>query len=80
MSFIAVSNVELLDDYQLLVTFSNEESRIFDGSHLLSKPIFFPLRDLSLFQQAYADYGGIAWNDDLDLAAEYVYENSIPIN
>ncbi len=37
MSFIAVSNVELLDDYQLLVTFSNEESRIFDGSHLLSK-------------------------------------------
>ena len=76
MSGIKVLKVQALGNYQLLVTFSNKENRIFDGSHLLSKPVFSPLIDQDLFEKAYADYGGIVWNDDIDLSAEYIYEKS----
>ena len=76
MGDIKVLRVRALGNYQLLVTFSNKENRIFDGAHLLSKPIFSPLINQDLFEKAYADYGGIVWNDDIDLSAEYIYEKS----
>lgn len=43
--YLAVINVEPLNDYKLLLTFDNGEKRIFDVSPYLDKGIFKELKD-----------------------------------
>ena len=46
---------------------------------LLEKAAFAPLGDEEVFRGVYIDYGVTVWNDgDIDIAPEYLYENSAP--
>ncbi|MBQ3424756.1 MAG: DUF2442 domain-containing protein [Clostridia bacterium] len=38
-----------------------------------------PLNDLNVFMNAKAAFGSVVWNDELDIAPEYLYEYSKPV-
>ena len=80
--FHKITSLATLPDYILLVGFANGEFKQFDLKPLINKyPPFATLKDVGgLYEQAAIDAGGygIVWNDDLDIAAEGIYEKGIP--
>ncbi len=77
---IKVKAVRPMDDYKLLLRFSNDEQRVFDFNPLLNQYGYAPLKNKTVFDRVYIDYGCTVWNDgEIDIASEFLYENSIPI-
>ena len=75
---LKVSGVRPLSDYILWVRFNNGEEKRFDLKPLLSTAAFSPLKNPSVFNSVYIDYGVTVWNDgDIDIAPEYLYEHGI---
>lgn len=78
---VKVSGVKPLPDYRLWIRFDNGEMRVFDFKPLLDKAGFAPLKDVKLFSGVYIDYGVATWqNGDIDIAPDYLYENSVPVD
>lgn len=74
---IKVVGIKPLSDFVLWLRFNNGESKIFDFKPLLNEPCYQSLKDEKVFRDAYIDYGVPVWcNGDIDIAPEYVYENS----
>ena len=80
--FIKITSVAALPDYILLIGFASGEYKQFDLKPLIVKyPPFQSLtRVEGLYRQVKIDVGGygLAWNDDLDLSADGLYEHGIP--
>ena len=74
-----VDNVEANDDYTLLLTFITGERKLFDFKPLLDDYYFEPLKNIDFFKKAHISGRSVIWNDDIDIAPEYLYENGIPI-
>ena len=49
--------VEALNNHQLIVTFDNQEQRIFDVSDYLDFPVFQVLRNPAYFKSVRVDHG-----------------------
>lgn len=74
-----VLQVEADEEYQLHLVFSNGEKRLYDGRKLLgNKDVFAPLEEIQLFLQAKTDGCAVVWNDEIDIAPEALYEESVP--
>lgn len=69
-----VKNVQPQKDFTLLLTFADKTTKIFDMKPLLNRPAFRPLKNFGLFSQAKAEYGTVVWNEEIDIAPEYLYE------
>ena len=67
-----------IDDYKLLLTFTNGERRIFDAKPLLEMSIFKPLANKSFFQSVKVAYGSVMWPQDIDYCPDTLYVESIP--
>ncbi len=77
---LKVTDIVPTDDYGLRLTFSTGEVKIFDFSVLLHEPAFVPLADKELFRTVAIEYGIPVWLDgEIDIAPEYLYEQSRPI-
>jgi hypothetical protein len=75
---ITVISVRSLSNYKLWVRFSTGETKIFDFLSLLDKGAFQLLKDESIFNSVYLDYGIPVWNDGtIDIAPEYLYRHGI---
>jgi hypothetical protein len=74
---IYITDVRANVDYTLNLEFSNGERKIFNMFPLLSKKINEPLQNRDLFLKAYVECGTVVWNDELDIAPEYLYCNSV---
>jgi len=61
----------------LLVEFSTGENKIYDVSPLLGFPVFSALKNKKFFDSAKIQYGTVAWNDDIDLCPEIIYNDSM---
>lgn len=72
-----VRTVEPKEDYTLILAFADGTERTFDCSPLLDRPLFRALSDLKVFMGAQALHGTVDWGNDLDIALEYLYENSV---
>ena len=72
--------VKALDDYKLLLTFSNNEKRIKDMKPYLKKGVFKKLKDKNFFNSVHVSFDTISWNDEIDLCADTLYDTSSPIN
>ena len=71
-----IIKAEALDGMILIVTFSNNEERLFDAS-LLEGKVFEPLKNHKVFNDFKVEYDTITWlNGSIDIAPEYVYQNS----
>lgn len=74
-----VTDVQPREDYTLLLTFSDGEKRVYNARPLLEKNIYHKLKNLSFFMSAREDCGTVVWNEDVDIAPEHLYENSVSV-
>jgi hypothetical protein len=75
---IEVQSVEVVADYNLLLTFNNGQRRCFDMQPYLKFPVFRRLENLGFFALARVDYGTVTWPGDIDIAPETLFERSMP--
>ena len=73
------SHVNDKENYTLLLTFADGKKRLYNARPLLNKPLFADLKSLPFFLQARVGGDTVVWNDEVDIAPEHLYENSVPI-
>jgi len=67
------------EDYQLEIEFSTGEVRLFDVRPYLEKGVFSQLKDQSLFARAFVAFDTVCWPNELDIAPETLYIQSVPL-
>ncbi len=62
--------VHPIDNYELIIEFSNHEYRQYDVKPLLEKEMFEPLKDRAFFNTVKIEQGGyaVSWNTDIDIS------------
>lgn len=77
MENLKVKDVKVVTDLCLLVTFSNEDKRIFDATYLLQYPVYKDLSNFSVFKNIQIQNGIITWkNGKIDIDTQTLYDNS----
>ncbi len=71
-----VKSVQFKDDYCLLLTFENNEKRVFDLKPYFDKPVFARLKDAALFKTARVASGSVEWQGEIDLSYDTLYLES----
>jgi len=71
--------VKPLEQYLLLITFDNEERRIFDVAPYLDDQYFAPLRNPAVFQTARINPLTVEWAGGIDICPDELYYNSRPV-
>lgn len=71
--------VQYLLEYKLLITFSNGEKRVYDAQDDVRHGVFTALQNKVLFSRARIERGTVVWNDELDIAPEALYSESMGI-
>ena len=74
-----VKTVKPSSDYTLLITFKNNEKRIFDVKPYLDKGIFKELKNTTLFNTVQPFHGSIQWIHEQDFCPDMLYEGSVPV-
>ncbi|SDH44870.1 DUF2442 domain-containing protein [Desulfosporosinus hippei] len=69
-----VIEVEPLRDYHILVTFDNNEKRVFDVKPLLNKPRWQELKNVSLFKTVKVWEGTVQWLHGQDICPQWLYD------
>jgi len=74
-----VVKFDYLDEYKLLLTFENGEIKEFDCTKIMDEKPFQVLKDINYFKRAKIDYGTLVWPNEIDIAPETLYIDSISI-
>lgn len=74
-----VISVKPLDNYRILLTFSNNEVRIKDMKPYLNNGVFKKLKNKAFFNSVHISFDTISWNEEIDLCPETLYDTSIPL-
>ena len=64
--YLAVKEVKPIDNYKLILTFENNEVKIFDM-----------IKDENLFKAVKVSFDSIEWPNEADIDPETLYEDSI---
>lgn len=71
-----IKEVQPLENYRLLLTFSNGEKGIYNCSPLLQFGVFKELQEYSYFRQVDVCDGAIAWPHNQDICPDTLYIDS----
>lgn len=74
-----IAAVQPTESYELLLTFTNGEQRLFDVKPYLDKGVFKRLRERSAFFGARVVAGSVEWPGEIDLSYDTLYLESQPI-
>lgn len=74
--YLAVKDVKAMDNYKLILTFENNEKRLFDMTPYLELGIFKTLKDENLFKTVKVSFDTIEWSNGADIDPETLYEDS----
>ena len=76
---LKVIGATYVEGYKIFVRFSNGESGFVDLTDALWGQIFEPLRDVEMFRKFEVSHilHTIQWENDADLAPEYLYDKMI---
>jgi hypothetical protein len=74
--YLSVKKVKPLNNYNLELTFENNEIRIFDVKPYLDTGLFKTLKDENIFKMVKVSYDTIEWPNKVDLDPEVLYEKS----
>ncbi|KIM07029.1 MAG: hypothetical protein KU29_07760 [Sulfurovum sp. FS06-10] len=77
--YLSVKSVLALDDYKLLLTFENNEKKIFDVSPYLEIGKFAELKENTMFQSVRVSFDSIEWANKLDLDPELLYSKGVEV-
>lgn len=69
-------NVEVIENYQLKVTFDNEEVRIFDVKPYFGHKVFDELKDKEMFKTVKVKGLSIGWDNGADICPDELYNLS----
>jgi hypothetical protein len=72
-------NVVVQSDYCLLVTFNNDERRIFDVKPYLGFKPFVELKNPAIFRTVKPAGLSIEWVHGQDICPDELYYNSVPV-
>jgi Protein of unknown function (DUF2442) len=75
-----VKDIQILDNYCLLITFTNTDQRIFDAKPYLERGIFTVLKNPDLFAAAKIISGSVEWPNEIDLSYDTLYLDSLPFS
>ncbi|MBX7232798.1 MAG: DUF2442 domain-containing protein [Caldilineales bacterium] len=78
--YTSVIAVHATDDHTLILTFKNNERRIFDISPYLNIGRFRELQDLRAFKQVSVSFDTVEWENELDIDPEFLYARSKAID
>ena len=67
-----------LNEYKLLITFDNNEKRIFDVAPYLSDSFYAPLKSIHIFNTVKISPISLEWAGGIDLCPDELYFNSAP--
>ena len=77
---LKITQAIYLKHYQMRVLFNDGACRIFDFEPVIRRyPAFKELIDIAKFR-SYKVSDTIEWDDRIDIAPEYVYENGLAVN
>lgn len=68
---------EALDNYHLLLVFSNDEKKVFDFGPNLNHPYYKELRNVTMFKNVTVNDGQIEWTTGQDFCPHTLYEKSV---
>ena len=77
LSYAKTISAKPLDDYKVAVVFNTGQRGVFDCRYVLDNEISASLADYSLFKQVRAEHGTLCWPNDIDVAPETVWEESV---
>ncbi len=78
MSIVKPLSIRTEPGFKLFIKFSDDNEGIVDLSDLVGKGVFKEWGNSDLFNKAYIDItGAIAWNDELDICSDALYERII---
>jgi hypothetical protein len=75
-----VKDVKPLDNYMLLLTFTNEEKALFDVSKYLDYKYWSELKNTAIFNTVKVSGGSIEWIHGQDFCPDELYKNRLPVN
>ena len=74
---LMVTNIKVFEALTMLITFDNNETKIFDVMEVVDKPAFKPLEKIDNFKTARVVDGVVTWLDGkIDLAPGTMYNLS----
>ena len=68
--------VKATSDYQLIVTFEDDQQRHFDMEPYINQPPWNRLQEEQIFTQAHVQNGTVVWPGNIDIDPETLYEYS----
>ena len=71
-----VKDVKSTDDYKLVLTFTNNEVKIFDVTPYLEKGFFKQLKDKSYFKNVKPFMDSVQWQNGQDFCPDTLYLES----
>ena len=71
-------DVKPLPNYELLITFDNDEKKIFDVKPYLNYIQFEKLKTIQIFNTVKIDGLSISWMNGADICPDELYNNSKP--
>ncbi len=74
-----VRSVKAVEDYKLIIEFSNDEFKEFDVAPFLDKGIFTELKNESYFKKVRVAFGSIEWPNEQDFSKDTLYLLGKPI-
>ncbi len=78
--YYSVISVKPLSNFQLELTFENNETRKFDMYPYLEKGLFKELKNETLFNSVKINFDTIEWSNGADFDPETLYQKSILIS
>jgi len=72
-----VKTVKPIDNFMLLIWFTNGEERLFDVKPYLNLGIFSELKDLAMFNTVRPDGLSIEWANEASLSPDTIYIDSV---
>ncbi len=72
--FLEVINAKYIKNYELLLSFNNNEQKIVDLKDKLDGDIFQPLKDIEFFKKFKINFNTVEWENGADFAPEFLYQ------
>ena len=73
-----VEDARFREDHTIELAFSDGKRVVFNMGPRLGRPCYRPLRSLPLFMSGRVENGTIAWDANIDVAPEVLYEQCEP--
>ncbi|MGC1309134.1 MAG: DUF2442 domain-containing protein [Phormidesmis sp.] len=81
MQYPRILKAKAVNDYTLLIEFSDGEVKEYTIRHLLAKPMFSALKQPAFFKNFQVEPGGYAlvWNEDIDISEYELWKNGVAV-